>query len=118
LANAVYNRIPLLLLVLDNMTTAMTGHQPHPGVGLRADGSRGMRLAPENVAEALGVGFVEVVDSFNVAEVEGAVERAIEYLKSGEGPAVLVARGSCILVAPEGGKARGAEAPGVRGPRG
>ena len=99
LANAVYNRIPLLLLVLDNMTTAMTGHQPHPGVGLRADGSRGMRLAPENVAKALGVGFVEVVDAFNVAEVEGAVERAVEYLKSGEGPAVLVARGSCILVA-------------------
>ena len=33
LLNAVYNRIPMKLIILDNSTTAMTGHQPHPGIG-------------------------------------------------------------------------------------
>ena len=31
--NAVYNEADMILCVLDNSTTAMTGHQPHPGTG-------------------------------------------------------------------------------------
>lgn len=31
--NAVYNQANMVLVVLDNSTTAMTGHQPHPGTG-------------------------------------------------------------------------------------
>lgn len=32
--NAVYNETDIVLIVLDNSTTAMTGHQPHPGTGV------------------------------------------------------------------------------------
>ncbi len=32
LINAVHNNHNLLVIILDNQTTAMTGHQPHPGV--------------------------------------------------------------------------------------
>jgi indolepyruvate ferredoxin oxidoreductase alpha subunit len=32
--NAVYNNTDIILIVLDNSTTAMTGHQPHPGTGV------------------------------------------------------------------------------------
>ena len=40
LINAVYNRANVTLVVLDNRTTAMTGHQPHPGVGRTAAGEQ------------------------------------------------------------------------------
>ena len=33
IVNAVYNEADMILCVLDNSTTAMTGHQPHPGTG-------------------------------------------------------------------------------------
>lgn len=44
LINASYNGAKFVLVVLDNLTTGMTGHQPHPGIGLRADGSLGKQI--------------------------------------------------------------------------
>jgi len=99
LANAVYNGAPLLVVVLDNRTTAMTGHQPHPGVGVTATGRETVELLPERVAEAMGVGFVAVTDAFDVKGQERVFYEAIEYVKREGRPAVVVARGSCILVA-------------------
>lgn len=94
LVNAVYNRGNLNLLILDNFTTAMTGHQPHPGTGKLAQGGAGTRIPPENVARGCGVEFVRVVNPNNVQEVETNIKDALGH----EGVAVLVFRRPCALI--------------------
>ena len=99
LANAVYNKAPILVVVLDNRTTAMTGHQPHPGVGVMATGQMGVELSIEDAARGLGVAYVKTIDAFNIAEGEEEFYRALEWVKKHRMPAVVVARGACILLA-------------------
>jgi len=99
LANAVYNKAPMLIVVLDNRTTAMTGHQPHPGVGVTARGEETVELRPEAVAKALGIEYVTVTDAFDIKGQEKVFYEAIEYVKREKKPAMVVARGACILVA-------------------
>ena len=111
LANAVYNKSPMLILVLDNRTTAMTGHQPHPGVGVNAVGEETVELRPERVAEAMGVGFVAVTDAFDVHSQEKVFYEALEYVKRESKPALVVAKGACILVALAEARRRGVRYP-------
>lgn len=94
LINAVYNGANFVLIVLDNMTTGMTGHQPHPGVGLRADGSFGKAVRIEDVVKGCGVEFVEVVDPYKVKEFEEVLREALKY----EGISVIIARQFCSIV--------------------
>ena len=99
LANAVYNRAPMLVVVLDNRTTAMTGHQPHPGIGVTARGEPGYSVDIVDAARGLGVEYVKVVDAFNIKEGEEEFYKALEYVKRERKPALVVARGACILLA-------------------
>ena len=99
LINAVHNRNPMLVIILDNRTTAMTGHQPHPGVPVDAKGGEAPQVDIEALVRAIGVEHVETVDAFTIRGVEKAVRRAMDYVKREGKPAVLIARGSCILVA-------------------
>ena len=98
LLNAVYNGAPLLAIVLDNHTTAMTGHQPHPGTGSRADGRSAPRIDPEQIARGLGV-EVYSVDAFDVKGLDEALANALSKVLKEKKPVVVVARGACILVA-------------------
>ncbi|MEB3862182.1 MAG: indolepyruvate ferredoxin oxidoreductase subunit alpha [Desulfurococcales archaeon] len=99
LINAVHNRNPMLVIILDNRTTAMTGHQPHPGVPVDAKGGEAPQVDIEALVRAIGVEHVETVDAFTIRGVEKAVRRAMDYVRREGKPAVLIARGSCILVA-------------------
>ncbi len=99
LINAVYNKIPMLVVVLDNFTTAMTGHQPHPGVGKDARGRETERILIENVAKGIGVRKVLVADAFNVKDSEEKTFEALKFVIENKEPALLVARGACSLVA-------------------
>jgi indolepyruvate ferredoxin oxidoreductase alpha subunit len=94
LVNAVYNKGNLNLLILDNFTTAMTGHQPHPGTGKIAGGERGRRVAPEDIARGCGVEMVNVVNPNDLKATESALKEALEY----EGVAVLIFRRPCALL--------------------
>ncbi len=94
LLNAVYNKGNLNLIILDNLTTAMTGHQPHPGTGKLARGEEGKRVLPEDVARGCGVEFVRVVDPTNLKETEQAIKEALNY----NGVTVLVFRSLCALL--------------------
>ncbi len=94
LLNAVYNRGNLNLIILDNMTTAMTGHQPHPGTGKLTHGEEGRRILPEEVARGCGAEFVKVVDPTDLKATEQAIKEALNY----EGVAVLVFRSLCALL--------------------
>ncbi len=92
--NVVYNRGNAALLVLDNRTTAMTGHQPHPGIERTAMGEPTRAVLPEEIAKAIGFEKVEVFDPFDVSKTEEAITKAIESEK----PVFLVARGTCALL--------------------
>ena len=92
LANAVYNRHRMVLCVLDNATTAMTGSQPHPGTGVTLMGTRSKPISIVDVARALGCDMVEAVDPFDRAAAVEAAKRAL----SCEGVAVLVFQSPCV----------------------
>ncbi|MBW1733676.1 MAG: 4Fe-4S binding protein [Deltaproteobacteria bacterium] len=94
LANASYNRSDLLLLLLDNSATAMTGFQPHPGTGKTASGDEAPVLDLEGICTALGA-RVEVADPF---EVEGTTGAILRLLQGPERVRVLILRRECALV--------------------
>jgi len=94
LINAAYNNHKFVYIVLDNMATAMTGHQPHPGTGLTAMGKATKRIMIEDIARACGIDFVKVVDPFQFESAVSAMKEAIRQT----GPAVVVFRGPCVEV--------------------
>jgi len=94
LANAVYNKGNLNLLVLDNFTTAMTGHQPHPGTGKLAKGEPGKRIPPEDIARGCGVEMVRIINPNDLKASEEAIKEALSF----DGVAVLIFRRPCALL--------------------
>ncbi|MDR3358070.1 MAG: indolepyruvate ferredoxin oxidoreductase subunit alpha [Desulfovibrio sp.] len=95
LANAVFNRHNLLLVVLDNGTTAMTGHQPNPGMEQAALGERALHLDMESIVRGLGVTECARVRAFNLK----TLMKALRDMKARSGVRVLIAEGSCALYA-------------------
>lgn len=94
LINAIYNKHKIVIAVLDNLTTAMTGHQPHPGTGVTGMQTSTEPIAIENVAEGCGVKFVRVVDPFNVKETEKALKEALQFPET----SLIVFRAPCALM--------------------
>ena len=66
MVNAVYNQANMTLIVLDNSTTAMTGHQPHPGTGRTMMGDVVQRVSIEGILLGIGVRTVETVDPLDL----------------------------------------------------
>ncbi len=97
LINAVYNKAPLILVVLDNEVTAMTGDQPNPGSGYTAFGDETKKILIEDIARGVGVEFTRVVDPYNVKETIDVLAEAINYIRKYSKPVVIVARRICTL---------------------
>jgi indolepyruvate ferredoxin oxidoreductase alpha subunit len=93
LIDARYNDTPGLVIILDNRTTAMTGHQGHPGTGLHADRSSGPAIDIGELCRGIGVA-VTTVDAFD----EAAVKKAIRSALARNEVSVLVALAPCILM--------------------
>lgn len=102
LLNAAYNKARITVTILDNSTTAMTGHQPHPGTGLTATGEASIPLSLEAVAKALGAGFVEIVNPYDVKATVETFKKAKEY----PGLSVVIARQPCVIKALKAGARR------------
>lgn len=99
LIDAVYNRADIVVVVLDNRTTAMTGHQPHPGTGRTAAGDATKEINIAELARACGVEYVREVDPLNAKE---AFAVAVEALRR-RGPSVVVMKSPCTqLIKPQG----------------
>jgi len=94
LLDTAYNQGRLTVIILDNRTTAMTGHQHHPGTGVTLQGLRTRAADPASLAQAMGIEMVRVVGAFDLEELEGALRECLEH----QGPAVLVVRSPCILL--------------------
>ncbi len=94
LINAVYNNHKITVAILDNLTTAMTGHQPHPGTGTTGMGEPSLKVDMAKVAEGCGVKFVRVVDPFKTKEATMVLKEALKQ----EGPSVVVLRAPCTMI--------------------
>ncbi len=98
LLNAVYNDARFILVILDNLTTAMTGMQPTPATGIRADGSKGKTISLERIVSGCGVDFIEVLDPYNIKEMTACIKKASKYVDDPEGGiAVIIARHPCVI---------------------
>jgi indolepyruvate ferredoxin oxidoreductase alpha subunit len=98
LLNSVYNDARFVLVILDNLTTAMTGMQPTPGLGIRADGSEGKQIPLERVIAGCGVDFIETVDPYDLKAMGSVLKRALAYTEEPEGGiAVVIARHPCVI---------------------
>ena len=96
LVNAVHNNHNLTLVILDNGTTAMTGHQPHPGVDMDALNLPDYtRLSIEDIVKAVGVPHVTVIKPFKVKKSIEAIEAALSF----EGVSVIISKEMCTLYA-------------------
>ncbi len=96
LINGVYNNHNFTLVILDNGTTAMTGHQPHPGVDmtkLRLEGYG--RVSIEAVVKAIGVKYVTVIKPYKVKKSTEAIKEALNY----KGVSVIISEEPCALYA-------------------
>jgi indolepyruvate ferredoxin oxidoreductase alpha subunit len=93
--NAVHHNHDVVITVLDNRTTAMTGHQPHPGTEYDGMGNPAKSIRVEDVVKGCGVENVEVVNPNVIRKTSDAFKRALEF----PGPSVVVSKSPCILLA-------------------
>jgi len=89
LINTVFNKSNPLIIILDNQTTAMTGHQPHPGAPSEGEG-----LKIEDIVRACGVKNLKIIDPVNTEEMIKTIKEFLEK----EEVSVIIARRLCWLL--------------------
>jgi len=89
-----YNNGTGLIIILDNRTTAMTGHQVHPGVGKTLSGDDTIELKPEYFAKAAGVKNIRVVDPYDLKLLEKVLRQELARNEL----SVVVCRRICALL--------------------
>jgi len=94
LAGIAYNRSDAKVLILDNSTTGMTGHQHNPVTGYTLKGETTKIIGLEAVCKALGIDSVSVIDPYDTAECERVIK---EELKK-DCASVIIARRPCVLL--------------------
>lgn len=99
--NAVYNEANIVVCILDNSTTAMTGHQPHPGTGRNMMGDIVEKVSIENILRGIGLTFVKTVDPLNLEEAVATVQEAA----SEQGVKAIIFKSPCIAIAKSAKKA-------------
>jgi indolepyruvate ferredoxin oxidoreductase alpha subunit len=92
--NAVYNGHRFVCTIMDNRTTAMTGHQPNPGMGMDGMGNPSPEVSIEKLVKACGVEFVRKVDPNVLPTTTQAYEEALAH----KGVAVIIAVRPCALL--------------------
>jgi len=98
LANAVYNDHRIIVMILDNSVTAMTGMQPAVSSGITADGSQGNPVSLEESVNGCGVQFIRIVDPYDLEKTKAAIKEADTYTrKTDGGTAVIIARHACVI---------------------
>ena len=93
LVDMVYNQGNNTVVILDNETTAMTGHQNHPGTGISAKGTKAQAVELEALVRGVGVDDVNVVNAFDLAAINITISRCVAT----DTPSVVIVRGSCPL---------------------
>jgi indolepyruvate ferredoxin oxidoreductase alpha subunit len=98
--NAVYNQTDIIVVILDNWTTAMTGNQPHPGMGITMMNTKPEKVSIEKIVLACGVSTLIKVNPFD----QKASKEAVTKLMAEKGVRVLLFDAPCILIEKPTGK--------------
>ncbi|MCL1811684.1 MAG: thiamine pyrophosphate-dependent enzyme, partial [Methanomassiliicoccaceae archaeon] len=93
LTSSIFNDHKIVMVILDNRTTAMTGHQPNPGTGRRFGSINTEPIDMETLVKGLGIKFVRTVDPYNVKAAEKVMRDALDF----DGTAVVVSKCPCPL---------------------
>jgi len=93
LIDAVYNKADVTVMILDNHTVAMTGGQDYAGTGITLRGEKTERVNFKELVQAIGVKWVQQIDSYNLAEMHKALKEAIQF----KGVAVLISDRPCVI---------------------
>jgi indolepyruvate ferredoxin oxidoreductase alpha subunit len=102
LVDAVYNQSKITVIILDNGTTAMTGHQEHPGTGISAQGKQVGQVVLEDLVRGMGIRDVKVVNAFNIKDLRVAVKDSLDKPEL----SVIISRGACAVRTPRGSDPR------------
>ncbi|MCE5285549.1 MAG: indolepyruvate ferredoxin oxidoreductase subunit alpha [Pelosinus sp.] len=94
LMNMVYNKATSTVIILDNSTTGMTGHQDHPATGKTLMGEVTYMMNLKALCVAMGINHVVEVNSFDLAAMESAVKEAINK----DEISVIIAKSPCVLL--------------------
>ena len=92
--NAVINEADITICILDNSTTAMTGHQPHPGTGINMMGHDVGKISITNILNGIGLKKVITVDPF---ELDKAIETVKECAQT-KGVKAIIFKSPCIAI--------------------
>ncbi|MBQ8178962.1 MAG: indolepyruvate ferredoxin oxidoreductase subunit alpha [Candidatus Methanomethylophilaceae archaeon] len=93
LVNALFNDHRIVMVILDNRTTAMTGHQPNPGTGREFGGITTESIDIEKLVRGIGVRFVEKVNPYDVKAATKVMRDAVDF----DGVAVVISECPCPL---------------------
>ena len=92
--NAVHHNHNVVITILDNRTTAMTGHQPHPGTDFDGMGNPAKKILVEDVVKGCGVEHIEITNPSNIKKTTEVFKRALNH----PGPSVVVSKSPCIIL--------------------
>jgi indolepyruvate ferredoxin oxidoreductase alpha subunit len=95
LMDAVYNGGYSTTIILDNRTTAMTGQQEHPGTGYRIHGDPAAAVDYEQLARAVGVKHVRMIDPYNIKETMNVIR---EEVNRDEASVIITKNSPCMLL--------------------
>ncbi|NMR85270.1 indolepyruvate ferredoxin oxidoreductase subunit alpha, partial [Vibrio parahaemolyticus] len=86
----------LVMVILDNRITAMTGHQENPGTGKNIKGEAAPTVDIESIVKACGVKEenVKVINPYNMVQNKEAIKAALEA----DGPFVIITKQPCALI--------------------
>ena len=94
LIDAVYNRSNITVLILDNRTTGMTGHQNHPATGKTIKNEPTYELDLEQVCRAVGVNSVHTVSPQDLAGIETLLRQELPKPEV----SVIIVKRPCVLL--------------------
>ena len=94
LMNMVYNQATGTVIILDNSTTGMTGHQDHAATGKMLNGEPTYAVNLDDLCHAIGVKHVEVVDAFDTVRLEEVIKTEVAR----EEVSVIIAQSPCALL--------------------
>ncbi|MEO0266732.1 MAG: indolepyruvate ferredoxin oxidoreductase subunit alpha [candidate division WOR-3 bacterium] len=94
LIDIAYNKGSVTVIILDNRTTAMTGHQNHPGTGITAKGEKTKEINLAELARACGIEEVYEINPYDLKNTLKTIKNAMESEK----PAVVISKAPCALL--------------------
>jgi len=93
LISALFNNHKIVMVILDNRTTAMTGHQPNPGTGRSFGNVNTEPIDIEALVKGLGIKFIETINPYNIKAAEKVMKDALDF----DGVAVVISKCPCPL---------------------